>query len=134
MPFMPPMPFINFGGGPANLNKARSAIYPKWASKWPFRLEATVSAPRSGTPAANLSDDTRHEVEPRRLHHLQGVINGRISRINESRLGTPCNAFPVEGPSKRDERELMGRPECNRVVNFAAPARRRSSHPKTTLR
>jgi tRNA-2-methylthio-N6-dimethylallyladenosine synthase len=28
----------------------------------------------------------------------------------------------VEGVSKRDAAELMGRTECNRVVNFAAPA------------
>jgi tRNA-2-methylthio-N6-dimethylallyladenosine synthase len=29
----------------------------------------------------------------------------------------------VEGRSKRDADELMGRTECNRVVNFAGPAR-----------
>jgi tRNA-2-methylthio-N6-dimethylallyladenosine synthase len=28
----------------------------------------------------------------------------------------------VEGRSKRDAEELMGRTECNRVVNFKAPA------------
>jgi tRNA-2-methylthio-N6-dimethylallyladenosine synthase len=27
----------------------------------------------------------------------------------------------VEGPSKRDATELMGRTECNRVVNFVGP-------------
>ena len=29
----------------------------------------------------------------------------------------------VEGPSRRDPNELMGRTENNRIVNFAAPAR-----------
>ena len=29
----------------------------------------------------------------------------------------------VEGASKRDAGELMGRTECNRVVNFAGDAR-----------
>jgi tRNA-2-methylthio-N6-dimethylallyladenosine synthase len=29
----------------------------------------------------------------------------------------------VEGPSKRDPGELMGRTECNRAVNFRGPAR-----------
>ena len=29
----------------------------------------------------------------------------------------------VEGASKRDATELMGRTECNRVVNFAGNAR-----------
>ena len=28
----------------------------------------------------------------------------------------------VEGPSKRDAAELMGRTECNRVVNFVGQA------------
>jgi len=46
-----------------------------------------------------LIDDTRHEVESRRLHYRQGVINGRISRIKESRLGTPCSALPLKAPA-----------------------------------
>jgi tRNA-2-methylthio-N6-dimethylallyladenosine synthase len=29
----------------------------------------------------------------------------------------------VEGPSRKDARELMGRTECNRIVNFKGPAR-----------
>jgi tRNA-2-methylthio-N6-dimethylallyladenosine synthase len=29
----------------------------------------------------------------------------------------------VEGPSKKDAAELMGRTENNRIVNFAGPAR-----------
>jgi len=29
----------------------------------------------------------------------------------------------VEGPSRRDAGELMGRTECNRIVNFKAPPR-----------
>ena len=45
-----------------------------------------------------------------------------ISRISESLLGSTQRIL-VEGPSKRDGSELMGRTECNRVVNFAGPAR-----------
>jgi tRNA-2-methylthio-N6-dimethylallyladenosine synthase len=81
-----------------------------------------IFSPRPGTPAANLSDETPHDVKMARLHHLQDVINANISRISESRLGT-VQRILVEGPSKRDSNELMGRTECNRVVNFAAPAR-----------
>ncbi len=77
-----------------------------------------IFSPRPGTPAANLLDETPHEVKLRRLQHLQGVINGNISRISESRLGT-VQRLLVEGASKRDGGELMGRTECNRVVNFA---------------
>ena len=81
-----------------------------------------IFSPRPGTPAANLQDDTPHEVKLRRLQHLQSAINANITRISESRLGT-VQRILVEGASKRDAGELMGRTECNRVVNFAAPAR-----------
>jgi len=76
-----------------------------------------IFSPRPGTPAANLSDDTPHEVKLRRLQHLQTVINDSIKRISEGRLGT-VQRILVEGRSKRDGTELMGRTECNRVVNF----------------
>ena len=81
-----------------------------------------IFSPRPGTPAANLHDDTPHEVKLRRLHQLQAVINASITRISESRLGT-VQRILVEGISKRDANELMGRTECNRAVNFAGPAR-----------
>ena len=76
-----------------------------------------IFSPRPGTPAANLHDDTPHEVKLRRLQHLQSVINDSIKSISESRLGT-VQRILVEGASKRDAAELMGRTECNRVVNF----------------
>jgi tRNA-2-methylthio-N6-dimethylallyladenosine synthase len=81
-----------------------------------------IFSPRPGTPAANLHDDTPHDVKLRRLQHLQTVINDSIKRISKSRLGT-VQRILVEGPSKRDAGELMGRTECNRVVNFAGPTR-----------
>ncbi len=81
-----------------------------------------IFSPRPGTPAANLIDKTPHEVKLRRLQHLQAVINGNIKNISESRLGT-VQRILVEGPSKRDGSELMGRTECNRVVNFVGPTR-----------
>ena len=81
-----------------------------------------IFSPRPGTPAANLQDETPHEVKLRRLQHLQTVINDSIQRISASRLGT-VQRILVEGPSKRDATELMGRTECNRAVNFPGPAR-----------
>jgi tRNA-2-methylthio-N6-dimethylallyladenosine synthase len=53
---------------------------------------------------------------------LQETINTSITRISESRLGT-VQRILVEGVSKRDANELMGRTECNRVVNFAGDAK-----------
>ncbi|MBT0570991.1 tRNA (N6-isopentenyl adenosine(37)-C2)-methylthiotransferase MiaB [Curvibacter sp. CHRR-16] len=81
-----------------------------------------VYSPRPGTPAANLHDDTPQEVKLRRLQTLQAAINGNLQRISEQRVGT-VQRILVEGLSKRDGSELMGRTECNRVVNFAGNPR-----------
>jgi len=79
-----------------------------------------IFSPRPGTPAANLPDETAHEVKLNRLHQVQQVINQNIRDISASRVGT-LQRILVEGFSKRDGSELMGRTECNRVVNFAGP-------------
>ncbi len=79
-----------------------------------------IFSPRPGTPAANLPDDTPHAVKLKRLQTLQAAINDHIKTISESRVGT-VQRLLVEGLSKRDSQELMGRTECNRVVNFQGP-------------
>ena len=76
-----------------------------------------IFSPRPGTPAANLHDDTPHEVKLRRLHHLQATIEENVQRIGDSRVGT-VQRILVERPSRKDATELAGRTECNRVVNF----------------
>nr|WP_315479558.1 tRNA (N6-isopentenyl adenosine(37)-C2)-methylthiotransferase MiaB [uncultured Rhodoferax sp.] len=81
-----------------------------------------IFSPRPGTPAANLHDDTPHEVKLARLQELQAAINANIATISNQRLGT-VQRILVEGMSKRDNGELMGRTECNRVVNFAGNPR-----------
>jgi tRNA-2-methylthio-N6-dimethylallyladenosine synthase len=81
-----------------------------------------IFSPRPGTPAANLHDETPHDVKLARLQTLQAAINANIARISGSRLGT-VQRILVEGSSKRDSGELMGRTECNRVVNFAGNTR-----------
>ena len=47
-----------------------------------------IFSPRPGTPAANLHDDTPHEVKLRRLQHLQETIDANVRRISASRQGT----------------------------------------------
>jgi len=81
-----------------------------------------IFSPRPGTPAANLPDDTPHEVKLRRLQEVQAAINTHMARISESLVGTRQRIL-VEGASKRDGGELMGRTECNRVVNFIGQPR-----------
>ncbi|WP_332816306.1 tRNA (N6-isopentenyl adenosine(37)-C2)-methylthiotransferase MiaB [Ramlibacter sp.] len=81
-----------------------------------------IFSPRPGTPAANLHDDTPHEVKLRRLQQLQAALEDNVRRISDSRVGT-VQRILVEGPSRRDPSELMGRTECNRIVNFAGGQR-----------
>jgi tRNA-2-methylthio-N6-dimethylallyladenosine synthase len=76
-----------------------------------------VFSPRPGTPAAALEDGTPQDVKLQRLQHLQATIEANVRRISASRVGT-VQRILVEGPSKKDPGELMGRTECNRIVNF----------------
>ncbi|MCZ8112524.1 MAG: tRNA (N6-isopentenyl adenosine(37)-C2)-methylthiotransferase MiaB [Betaproteobacteria bacterium] len=76
-----------------------------------------VFSPRPGTPAAALADDTPQAVKLKRLQHLQATIEDNVRRISASRVGT-VQRILVEGPSKKSAAELMGRTECNRIVNF----------------
>jgi tRNA-2-methylthio-N6-dimethylallyladenosine synthase len=82
-----------------------------------------IFSPRPGTPAANLADDTPHEVKLKRLHQVQALLNAQVEAISQSRVGT-VQRILVEGPSRKNAEELMGRTECNRIVNFAAGAGR----------
>ncbi len=82
-----------------------------------------IFSPRPGTPAAALRDDTPHGVKLARLQQLQARIEDNARRIAASRVGT-VQRILVEGASRKssvDAPELMGRTECNRIVNFAGP-------------
>ncbi|MDM0088161.1 MULTISPECIES: tRNA (N6-isopentenyl adenosine(37)-C2)-methylthiotransferase MiaB [unclassified Variovorax] len=81
-----------------------------------------IFSPRPGTPAAALHDDTPHEVKLARLHGLQAVIDRNVKRFGTALVGTTQRVL-VEGASRRDANELMGRTVCNRVVNFEGDAR-----------
>jgi tRNA-2-methylthio-N6-dimethylallyladenosine synthase len=76
-----------------------------------------VFSPRPGTPAANLHDDTPQALKLERLQELQALIEENVQRISASRVGT-VQRILVEGPSRKNAQELMGRTECNRIVNF----------------
>jgi tRNA-2-methylthio-N6-dimethylallyladenosine synthase len=74
-------------------------------------------SPRPGTPAAEMHDDTPHEVKAARLKRLQDRISEQESGIAEAMLGTVQRVL-VEGVSKKDAHEMAGRTDNNRVVNF----------------
>ncbi|RUR19779.1 tRNA (N6-isopentenyl adenosine(37)-C2)-methylthiotransferase MiaB [Legionella sp. km535] len=76
-----------------------------------------IYSPRPGTPAANLPDDTPLEVKKQRLQILQNRLLLNASRYSQSMIGTTQRIL-VTGFSKKDNNQLAGRTECNRVVNF----------------
>jgi tRNA-2-methylthio-N6-dimethylallyladenosine synthase len=75
-------------------------------------------SPRPGTPAAELRDDTPHEVKAARLKRLQDRIAELENGVAQTMLGTTQRAL-VEGLSKKDSQELAARTDNNRVVNFS---------------
>ncbi len=81
-----------------------------------------VYSRRPGTPAADLSDDTPQALKLQRLQQLQALIAAQATTISQGMVGTRQRLL-VEGPSRRDPSELMGRSENNRIVNFQGPQR-----------
>jgi tRNA-2-methylthio-N6-dimethylallyladenosine synthase len=77
-----------------------------------------VYSRRPGTPAASLPDEVPSEVKQERLAQLQARLDAQHRAINERMVGTMQRVL-VERPAKRDARELAGRTENNRWVNFA---------------
>ena len=76
-----------------------------------------IFSPRPGTPAAELHDDTPREVQVERLTRLQQRIEALAQTVSQTMVGTVQRVL-VEGISKKDENELAGRTDNNRVVNF----------------
>jgi len=78
-------------------------------------------SPRPGTPAAELRDDTPHEVKSARLKRLQDRVAEHEAGVAQAMLGTTQRAL-VEGISKKDGKELAARTDNNRIVNFSGAA------------
>ncbi len=79
-----------------------------------------IYSPRPGTPASNLPDDVPMEEKKERLARLQKRLSEQASAISQNMVGTTQRIL-VDRPSKNDPRELAGRTENNRVVNFQGP-------------
>jgi tRNA-2-methylthio-N6-dimethylallyladenosine synthase len=78
-----------------------------------------IYSPRPGTPAASLPDDVPQAVKKARLARLQAQINQQARAISEAMVGSVQKVL-VEGVSRKNEEEVSGRTENNRVVNFPA--------------
>jgi len=89
-------------------------------------LDASFSfkySPRPGTLAAEIPDDVPESVKAERLSVLQARLNQQAMDKSRALVGQRRTVL-VEGPSRKDPAELMGRTPCNRIVNFPAPAER----------
>ena len=75
-----------------------------------------IFSPRPGTPAANLHDDTPHEVKLRRLQHLQATIEANVMRISQSRVGT-VQRILVERPARN--LAVVRETNCDELVHGA---------------
>ncbi|BAL23066.1 tRNA (N6-isopentenyl adenosine(37)-C2)-methylthiotransferase MiaB [Azoarcus sp. KH32C] len=81
-----------------------------------------VFSPRPGTPAADLEDPVPQETKLRWLARLQKRIDEQAQAISRAMVGRVERVL-VEGTSRKDENELAGRTDNNRVVNFAGNPR-----------
>jgi tRNA-2-methylthio-N6-dimethylallyladenosine synthase len=76
-----------------------------------------IYSPRPGTPAAEL-EDLPYAVKQKRLERLQALLNEQAAAISASMVGT-VQRILVEKTSVKNARELAGKTENNRWVNFA---------------
>jgi tRNA-2-methylthio-N6-dimethylallyladenosine synthase len=81
-----------------------------------------IYSPRPGTPAAKLVDRTSDALKHERLSRLQAAITANATRISDAMVGTTQRVL-VEGTSKKSERDVTGRTENMRFVNFPGDPR-----------
>lgn len=79
-----------------------------------------IYSARPGTPAAEMADDTPLAVKQARLERLQQKISASSQQISRQMVGTIQRVL-VERAARKDARQLAGRTENNRVVNFDGP-------------
>ena len=77
-----------------------------------------IYSSRPGTPAASLPDGVGAATKLGRLQRVQAAIDANARRISDAMLGTRQRIL-VEGRSRKNPNEMMGRTDNNRVVNFA---------------
>ncbi|PKO83814.1 MAG: tRNA (N6-isopentenyl adenosine(37)-C2)-methylthiotransferase MiaB [Betaproteobacteria bacterium HGW-Betaproteobacteria-11] len=77
-----------------------------------------IFSPRPGTPAAEMTDGTPHELKLQRLMRLQKRVEEQAFAVSTAMVGTVQRVL-VEGVARKNADELAGRTENNRIVNFA---------------
>lgn len=80
-----------------------------------------IYSARPGTPAAAFVDSVSDEVKKQRLQIVQDRLREFEMQYSQEMVGTTQRVL-VERVSQRDEGDIAGRTENNRVVNFAGDA------------
>jgi tRNA-2-methylthio-N6-dimethylallyladenosine synthase len=80
-----------------------------------------IYSPRPGTPAADFSDPVPHAIAQARLARLQANLDAQYCAQSQRMVGKSERVL-VTGCAARNEIELAGRTETNRVVNFPGAA------------
>ena len=80
-----------------------------------------VYSRRPGTPAADLADDTTHELKLERLARLQALVDANAAAISRGMVGSVQRVL-IDSVSSRNAAEVAGRTANNRVVNFPGSA------------
>jgi len=76
-----------------------------------------IYSARPGTPAAEFPDDTSAETKKERLSILQKRLDEMTMAISNGMIDTVQTVL-VEGLSRKNQLQVTGRTENNRVVNF----------------
>ncbi|HRG62967.1 MAG TPA: tRNA (N6-isopentenyl adenosine(37)-C2)-methylthiotransferase MiaB [Burkholderiales bacterium] len=81
-----------------------------------------IFSPRPGTPAAEIKDETPHEVKLARLQRLQKRLEEQQFEISKQMVGK-VHKILVDGYSKKHPELMTGRTENNKLVVFAGNPR-----------
>ena len=80
-----------------------------------------IYSPRPQTPAALMDDDVSYQEKLERLNKLQSRIKANTLKISKEMIGTDQTIL-VEKLSKKMNKQISGRTENNRWVNFDGPS------------
>lgn len=80
-----------------------------------------IYSPRPQTPAALMDDDVSYQEKLERLNRLQSMIKANTLKISKEMIGTDQTIL-VEKLSKKMNKQISGRTENNRWVNFDGPS------------
>ncbi len=81
-----------------------------------------IYSQRPGTPASSMEDNVEMDVKKQRLARLQKRILEMAGEISQNMVGTTQRVL-VERLSKKDPKQISGRTENMRTVNFDGQAR-----------